>query len=106
VTVRESLTGQMRRWWILAGLGFATMMAGPITAGALGAPKTAALLAFGGVLVFAVALLGLQFRVRCPRCRGALGRIATTFGDVLLRFPKRLMFCPYCALDLDSPIDS
>jgi hypothetical protein len=59
-----------------------------------------------GFVAFVLGLLAVQFRVRCPRCHGALGRISVSFTGMPFWFPKRLKFCADCGLDLDSPLEA
>jgi hypothetical protein len=97
----------MRRWAIVPSIGFAAFIAGFLAA-SFSALRSAALpLAGAGFVAFAAGLLALQFFVvRCPSCSGALGRIAASFPGFPFRFSKRIRFCPYCGLDLDTALDA
>lgn len=46
------------------------------------------------------------FMIRCPRCRKSLGNLTrspTHFS--LLRFSKRVRFCPYCTIDFEDELE-
>ena len=103
MTARESLTHQMRRWLILMVVGAAIFVGSGIM-GSQKEPPDVPNVGMGvGAGVLLLGLLAHHFWVQCPRCRGALGRVAAQFSP--FQFPKRLRFCPYCSLDLDSPLD-
>jgi len=45
------------------------------------------------------------FGFRCPSCRGQWGWIAMYSGS-LISIRKGLMLCPYCGVELDTPLPS
>ena len=43
--------------------------------------------------------------IRCPCCGKKLGHLARSLIDFsLLRFPKRIRFCPYCMIDFEDDL--
>jgi hypothetical protein len=57
---------------------------------------------FAAMAVFALAALGMQFFVRCPRCKVRLGQIGVQVGISFLK--PTVNFCPYCGVSLDEPL--
>jgi hypothetical protein len=56
-----------------------------------------------GIVLAASGMLLLAFRVRCPRCRSRLGQILGNVGSPFT-ISRRLRFCPFCGVPLDSPM--
>lgn len=62
--------------------------------------------------VMAIPLYGLllcsvyhSFMIRCPCCRKRLGHVTRSLLNFsLLRFPKRVRFCPYCTVDFQDDV--
>ncbi len=44
-----------------------------------------------------------QFVIRCPVCKGNLGRIMMTSGNPF-SMSKEVHYCPYCGTDVDKEI--
>ncbi len=43
--------------------------------------------------------------IRCPRCRKRLAHVTRSPIDFsLLRFPKRVRFCPHCTIDFEDEL--
>jgi hypothetical protein len=59
---------------------------------------TLALIGFG--LTF-VTVIYAFFAIPCPRCRSAWGYVAMYSGG-LFSISKKIKFCPYCGVDIDS----
>jgi hypothetical protein len=57
--------------------------------------------AFAAMAVFASAAIGMQFFVRCPRCKVRLGQIGVQVGISFLK--PTVNFCPCCGVSLDEP---
>jgi FtsH-binding integral membrane protein len=57
---------------------------------------------FAAMAVFASAALGMQFFVRCPKCKVRLGQIGVQVGIGFLK--PTVNFCPYCGVSLDEPL--
>jgi len=96
MTIRQELGRKEQRLFLVAfffWLGFAGSMVGMFFC-----PYVAALLALCGV-GFATCIMKI-FRLRCPRCRGSIGYLFHTWS--LPGWSRRIKFCPYCGLDLDS----
>ena len=56
-----------------------------------------------GVLVFAVGVLYLHFRVGCPSCRGPIGQAIGSSGSPFT-ISRRIRFCPLCGVALDAEL--
>ena len=59
-----------------------------------------ALFAFGVVLI---TMMYAFYRILCPRCNNSWGNIAMYSGGPF-SLPKKLKFCPYCGVNLDSDL--
>ena len=55
-----------------------------------------------GFALFVTGLILLHSWVRCPRCDAALGEVFMARAGPRI---KRIRFCPFCAFDLDAPLD-
>ena len=55
-----------------------------------------------GSILFIAAVFSYKYRVRCPKCNGNIGANFNYFGNVQVLFFKPVMYCPYCAVALDS----
>jgi hypothetical protein len=56
------------------------------------------------IVVFGIALLGF-YRLKCPRCRTALGTNAFRIVGIGSGLSKRIEYCPYCGVSLDETYD-
>jgi hypothetical protein len=57
-----------------------------------------------GVILFAGAVLTMQWTVRCPKCKARLGQtIAMPLAFSWGSGPK-VNFCPYCGVNLDEAV--
>jgi hypothetical protein len=102
-TIRAYLKRRVR--WISA-VGLLGWLVFPLTAIVLprepGHNIGGTLPAFGGLL-FAGAIIALNWAIKCPRCCANLGRtIAMPLGLSWGSGP-RINFCPYCGVGLDEP---
>jgi hypothetical protein len=67
-------------------------------------PRVVMAIPFVGVLLCVIYHV---FMIRCPCCRKKLGHLARSLVDFsLLRFPKRVRFCPYCMVDFEDELDT
>ena len=93
MTGREHLN-RRKRWLALA------VLAGIVLALTAGAHAAA-----GGGVAAAVPAVAGQFGVlRCPWCRGNLGRLLMNAG--WWRVAPKVRFCPYCGAELDDETDA
>lgn len=59
--------------------------------------------ALGLVLIVGAAVTIIVYgRMRCPRCGNILMMVARDPPWPIVRIPKRIRYCPFCALDLDK----
>ena len=65
-------------------------------------PRTVMAIPLSGVLLcFFYHLL----MIRCPHCGKRLGHLTRSLIDFsLIRFPKRVRFCPYCTTDFQDEV--
>ena len=101
-TIRAYLKRRVRWIFAVGVLGWLTFpLTGILRPGEPGNKMGAALPALG-MLVFAGAILALNWAIKCPRCRANLGRtIAMPLGLSWGSGPK-ISFCPYCGVNLDE----
>src|SRR2546427_10882616 len=99
MTIRDYLRRQKRRASAVLHLGVLTFIGGAI-AGATG-NKMFVLAIFG----FVIAGLGGVYlaRVRCPQCKERIGSMLGRAGGQL-SLPRNLRFCPFCGVELDTPM--
>jgi hypothetical protein len=101
-TIRDYIKRRVR--WLF-GMGIVGWLMFPVSEFAGGDRGPGAVsLAVVGMLVFAGAILALNYFVKCPKCRANLGRtvavpIALSFGS-----GPKVNFCPYCGVNLDEPM--
>ena len=100
MTVREALGRKMRRAIAsaFAGVGLFLVQAIVPTQG----PP---LFVLAGMAVFFSAAMYLNLGIRCFQCRSRIGYILA-YGGSPFWVSKRLRFCPYCGLELDTPLAS
>lgn len=99
MTHREKLTRQVWRLLALPALGFVMAIAGAIAATRTLVPGWSPLVGFA---LAGIGVVLLYSKVRCPGCDGALSQL---FIETSSPWYKRARFCPYCGLDLDTPLD-
>jgi hypothetical protein len=58
----------------------------------------------GIALAFIASVIGHTVAFRCSTCRGNLAPLAFAYPS--WRFNPRVLFCPYCAADLDAELTS
>ena len=104
--IRDKLIGTQRRYLLLTLAGvvaWSAVLLGAVAATGGHAPPWlfgAAVPIFGVILL---GILGTNFLVRCPRCRGNLSRV----GPLAVRpwfGRRRVANCPYCGVSLDAPV--
>jgi hypothetical protein len=102
-TIRDVLKRRVR-WSMGLGLaGFVLFMLTPLV-GRPGSDGFGLLPLFGFGLFF-VAMLSVQWLIRCLKCDSRLGQeMAFRLGLSIFRKPPN--FCPYCGVSLDEPRSS
>jgi hypothetical protein len=97
-TIRAHIKRRVR--WFMA-IGFLAWLLIPAWLGVAGDHQPP-YVPFVAMAIFAAAALGLQFFVRCPRCKTRLGQIGIQVGVGILK--PTVNFCPYCGVNLDEPL--
>ena len=101
ITVREALGRKMRRAIASALVGFALCLVQAIFVPAQNPP----VLVFLGMAAFFSAAMYLNFGIRCFQCRNRIGSMLM-YGGSPFWVSKRLRFCPFCGLELDTTLAS
>ena len=96
-TIRDYIKRRVR--WLMA-IGLAAWLSIPLWMAATHDPAQP-YVPFVAITVFGSAVLGMQFFVRCPRCKARLGQIGMQIGISFLK--PTVNFCPYCGVSLDEP---
>lgn len=55
-------------------------------------------------LAYVPAVMGYCYLVRCPRCKGNIGRHTSHFGLKKTLFFDVINYCPFCGVQLDQPV--
>lgn len=92
MTIREHLTRKHRRTYFIAVPSWLAIAIG-------GATKLFWIMP-PGFLCFIGAIIYGSFAIRCPVCNGNMGAVVMSAG--WWSFGKRICFCPYCAVNLDT----
>ena len=102
MTIRDKITAAQRKANTVAIIGWLAGVVGVV----LGAYVHGAfgLLFFPGALVCVAGVLYMLFGIRCPQCRGTLGHMSKYQIRAFWGIPKRIRFCPFCGVDLDSEL--
>jgi len=96
-TIRDYIKRRVR--WFMA-IGFVAWLSIPLWMSVTHEPAQP-YVPFVAMAVFAGAVIGMQFFVRCPRCKVRLGQIGMQIGISFLK--PTVNFCPYCGVSLDQP---
>jgi hypothetical protein len=106
MTIRQYLKRRTRLFlamaigsWLLCALPIGLFGgSGQLQPGRGDIPPTVAF--FLGFPIFAGAIIGMMFFVKCPRCSARLGQFTmqTPFST-----GRQMNFCPYCGVNLDEP---
>ena len=57
-----------------------------------------------GFLGFMSGVFFLLFGIRCPQCKGQIGYAIIWPPGRLFTISKKIKFCPFCGVDIDSEI--
>jgi hypothetical protein len=98
-TIREYIKRRMRRAFLFAVIGWASMPLTALIAGGKQLPWQMAIIPIVGMALFFSGIF-VSLRLRCPRCQSRLGQIAWPIAvPVLKPIPN---YCPYCGVSLDE----
>jgi hypothetical protein len=100
MTLRQAINKQKRGAGLLAYIGLLIFAWGLFNSIA---NQRTAMMALAGLALSWLAIFYILLAVRCPKCRGPVGASAA-FSSGLLAMPKKVKFCPYCGVDIDSEI--
>lgn len=105
MTIRDYIKRRMWTWGAVAlGSWLLVALTAAISKGA-GNTSLAPILPLVGFVGFAGAILGINFFVKCPKCRARLARtigMQVAFGG--WRSGPKVCFCPFCGVNLDQPV--
>ena len=101
--IRDHLTKRKSRigYWLI---GSFVCMVGAIVAGAVLESPPLHVLAAAFLVSYFISLFFYQYRIRCPRCRGNIGRHTSYFGLRRTLFFDAVNFCPFCGVNLDEQV--
>lgn len=98
MNVRSVINSGKRKISLVAYSGVALFFVGILLSPVTPYMFTLALIGFG--LTF-VSVVYSFFAIPCPRCKTAWGYVAMYSGG-LFSISKKIRFCPYCGVDIDS----
>jgi hypothetical protein len=101
MTIREVLEKKRGVAVALAFLCWLSFAGGIVFTGSHS--KEFPLLIFIPFIGFGVCVLFLLFGLRCPKCKNNLGY---TLQSSFWRISKKLKFCPFCGVSLDTEIEA
>ena len=103
MTIRDYLKKRKSRlgYWSIAS--FVALVAALIAGSALESPPLH-ILAFVSFVSYLVSVVFYQYRVRCPRCSGNIGRHTSYFGLRKTLFFDTVNHCPFCGVQLDESV--
>jgi len=101
-TIRDHIKRRVR---IIAALAISGWLLVPLSASFGADPHAFPLPMFLGFAIFAGAILGLTFFVRCPKCNSRFGQVASQIAFHFGSTRGRVNFCPYCGTSLDEPYE-
>ena len=104
MTIRDHLTKRKSRfvYWSIAS--FLALFISLIAGEALDSPPLL-VLAMASLLSYLVSVAFYQYRVRCPRCGGNVGRHTNYFGVRKTLLYDTVNYCPFCGIHLDQPVE-
>ena len=100
MTIRSQINKNKRKISLTAYAGFLVFIAGSLLSRL---NRTFFILALVGFGVLFTSMIYAFFRVPCPRCNNSWGYIALYSGGPF-SLSKKVKFCPYCGVDLDSDL--
>jgi len=106
--MNETIRDYIRRrvWWCaaFAVAGWLMFPLGAAIAASLPDGAVRAAVPIVGFVLFAGAILAMQWFARCPKCQARLGH--TIAMPVAFRWGSapRVNFCPFCGVRLDEPV--
>ena len=102
VTIRDHIKRRVR---IIAAVAVGGWLLLPLSASFGADPQAFPLPMFVGFAIFAGAILGLTFFVKCPKCDTRFGQVASQIAFHFGSKRGRVNFCPYCGTSLDQPYE-
>jgi hypothetical protein len=101
--IRDYLTRRKSRLAYWSIISFVILMVALVAGTALETPSLH-VLALVALLSYLVSVVFYQYRVRCPRCKGNIGRHTSYFGLRKTLFFDTVNYCPFCGVQLDEPV--
>lgn len=105
MTIRDYLAKRKNRlaYWSLTS---AVILAAAVVAGTVLESPPFQVLAIVSFASYFASVIFYQYRVRCPRCNGNIGRHTSYFGLRKTLFFGTVNYCPFCGVQLDEPVDA
>ena len=95
---RQELNKRKRKIMLIGYSGFAFTIIGVMLS-----DKTNGLPLFPliGAVVFAICILLVMYKLKCPCCEGNLGQATMNYSSPF-SIDKTIRYCPFCSVDLDT----
>ena len=103
MTIRDYLTRRKSRLGYWSITSFVILVAALVAGAVLESPPLH-ILAMVSFASYLTSVVFYQYWVRCPRCRGNIGRHTSYFGLRKTLFFDTVNHCPFCGVQLDEPI--
>ena len=103
MTIRDSLTKRKSRLGSWSITSFVILIIALVAGVALESPPLQ-ILAFVAFASYLVSVVFYQYRVRCPRCSGNIGRHTNYFGLRKTLFFDTVNHFPFCGVQLDESV--
>ena len=104
--IREKLVSTQRRYLLLTAAGMAVWASLVLAVAGTNNAHPPTWFFAAAVPVFAVVLFGMfgmNFLIRCPKCRGNMSRVGPLAARPLFR-RRRVENCPFCGVNLDTRV--
>ena len=103
MTIRDYLEKRKNRlgYWSIASF---VVFAVAVVAGEVLESPPFHILAIVALASYVTSIVFNQYRVRCPRCNGNIGRHTSYFGLRKALFFDTVYHCPFCGVHIDQPL--
>jgi len=109
MTIRKFLNNKLRKIMAVILSGFALFIIGIIYS-IMTDTKTPPIISLLGFGLAFIAMFYVFFGIRCPNCNNIIGYVVMYKGpfipDSILSMSKKIKYCVYCGVNMDSEIKS